>query len=422
MSKTQKICLWLGLKLLAGFFVLQGLLVFRFVEASWNWAFLNGSLIMLCCVFLSIYLWGYWNLLKGEKQAFRDKYKAINLSNMVIVFDEKGYILEVNSNFCLAMGYKETELIGKHHKMLVGEKVANSLEYIKFWEQLRKGVHIEDDFQRETKNGKEIWIHGTYAPIRSGDGAVYQVIKVAMDITEEKELAHDLLRKNKYLEHAAKILRHDMHSGINTYLPRGIRALKRKLGDDLIKERKLESPIKLIQEGLEHTQRVYRGVYEFTNLVRDNTEIEKESHNLSEILKKYLSQTAYADQVAVDTLPNIEVNAPLFCTAIDNLIRNGLKYNDSDFKMVAITMVDDEHLAVIDNGRGLTQEDFIKLSQPYQRKANQKEAGSGLGLNICVAILNEHGFSVSVGEQQEQGTMIKIKIRTLTPMEQIELL
>ena len=29
----------------------------------------------------------------------------------------------------------------------------------------------------------------------------------------------ELSRKNTYLEHAAKILRHDMHSGINTYLP-----------------------------------------------------------------------------------------------------------------------------------------------------------------------------------------------------------
>jgi hypothetical protein len=41
----------------------------------------------------------------------------------------------------------------------------------------------------------------------------------------------ELEKKNTYLEHAAKILRHDMHSGINTYIPRGISSLEKRITD-----------------------------------------------------------------------------------------------------------------------------------------------------------------------------------------------
>jgi signal transduction histidine kinase len=95
---------------------------------------------------------------------------------------------------------------------------------------------------------------------------------------------------------------------------------------------------------------------------------------------------------------------------VDNLIRNGLKYNDSESKLVAIFMIDENTLAIQDNGRGMTQEEFDFFSKQNRRRDNQKEDGSGLGLGICIAILNEHNFQVSC-ERVEEGTRIKIKIK-----------
>ena len=75
-----------------------------------------------------------------------------------------------------------------------------------------------------------------------------------------------------------------------------------------------------------------------------------------------------------------------------------------------LSLLNEKNLAIIDNGRGMSQEDFDILSLPYQRKSDQKEKGSGLGLNISVAIFKEHGFQMSVSKL-EVGTMIKIQIR-----------
>lgn len=227
--------------------------------------------------------------------------------------------------------------------------------------------------------------------------------------SKEKKLLEEVIKKNTYLEHATKILRHDMHSGINTYLPRGLRSLERRLDQETIKEKKLDMPIKLLKEGLAHTRQVYQGIFEFTNLVRDDATLNIIPVNLKESLEAYLKRTAYKDQVLIEELPEHYVNEPLFCTAIDNLIRNGLKYNDSKTKWVKIKMIDNDNLAVIDNGRGMTQEQFEKLREPYIRRKDQKESGSGLGLNICVAILNEHDFKISV-KKLENGTMFVINI------------
>lgn len=236
------------------------------------------------------------------------------------------------------------------------------------------------------------------------------------EFLDSKQELHDRVLaevqgKNAYLEHAAKILRHDMHSGINTYIPRGISSLERRLTPEVIKTLKLESPMKLLKEGLAHTQKVYWGVYEFTNLVKQGAKLQMEEKDVTTILTNYLATTSYKDQVIIDRLPRIVINEPLFCTAIDNLIRNGLKYNDSEAKMVALTMLDDQHMAIIDNGRGMSQQDLELYSKAYARKEGQKEKGSGLGLNICIAILQEHGFAITSEKREEGGTIIRIKIK-----------
>lgn len=236
-------------------------------------------------------------------------------------------------------------------------------------------------------------------------------------LLNKAKLKNDLSKKNIYLEHAAKIIRHDMHSGINTYLPRGLRSLKRRLNEENIKDLKIGAPIKLISDGLHHAQKVYSGVYEFTNLVKENAQLNTSECNVKEILEDYLRLTAYKNQVILeDNLPKVlMINEALFCTAVDNFIRNGLKYNDSGTKWIKIYLKSDYHsgsfIVIEDNGRGLSTEEFEELSKAYARKKDQKESGTGLGLNISRQILNEHDFSVfAKKKEKETGTKIYIKI------------
>jgi PAS domain S-box-containing protein len=348
--------------------------------------------------------------LKRKEVEIRNRMNAINKSNAVIEFDLQGNIIFVNELFLNTMGYSSPdEIIGKHHRIFIDEDHLKSEEYSLFWKKLNDGVLFTGEITRVKKDGSLVYLQATYNPVIGLDGKVYRVMKIATDVTNSYEQKKEIEKKNTYLEHAAKILRHDMHSGINTYMPRGLSSLERRLSPEDIKSLKIESPIKMIKEGLKHTQKVYKGVYEFTNLVKKDVVLNKDECNLKSILEDYLSSTAYISQVIIDELPTIKVNEALFCTAVDNLIRNGLKYNDSDTKFVKITS-DEKYVYIQDNGRGITQEDFDHLSKPYIRKEGQKESGTGLGLNICVAILEEHGFDITC-EKNEIGTKMKIKFK-----------
>ena len=228
------------------------------------------------------------------------------------------------------------------------------------------------------------------------------------DVEIETQL-DEINKKNSYLEHAARIIRHDMHSGINTYMPRGISSLEKRLTTEDIQRLKIEGALKMVKEGLNHTQRVYKSVYEFTNLVKQNVVLNKSIVNVKDLVWNYISPNSYSSQVEISDLGELEVNEILFCNAVENLIKNGLSYNDSEVKKVKIYN-EKEYLIVEDNGRGFSQKDFEKHLTKYSKKADVTGDEKGLGLNICVAILEEHGFKLTC-EKIDTGTKMKIKIK-----------
>ena len=349
--------------------------------------------------------------LKRKEVEISNRMNAINRSNAVIEFDLEGNIQFANDLFLETLGYSSNdEVFSKHHSIFIEDEIVGTQAYSDFWKSLGEGTFFSGEITRKKKDGSLIYLQATYNPIIGIDGKPYRVLKIATDITESLNQQKEIEKKNTYLEHAAKILRHDMHSGINTYMPRGLTSFDRRMTEEQAKELKIDAPLRMIREGLKHTQKVYKGVYEFTNLVKKDVVLNRSEYDLKFILEDYLSSTAYKPQVLIEDLGEFSVNEALFCTALDNLIRNGLKYNDSNTKFVKIYR-DDNVIYLEDNGRGLTKEEFKILSQPYTRKEGQKESGTGLGLNICIAILEEHGFTVECSKLETVGTQMKIKIK-----------
>lgn len=408
LSIAAQISLGIAASIMIAFFSYQTALVIGYAEQT-DKSPLYGWVAVVS--FMPFFFYGIVELIRKARYKFQtidDTLSAINGSNALVEFETDGTILSCNEIFCKVTGYSEKELIGMKHKSLMPEDT-DWEKYREFWYNLKKGKIKSGEFKRRNKANELIWIYGNYNPIKNPYGEVYRVLKIASDITDKKKIEAEVAKKNGYLEHAAKILRHDMHSGINTYIPRGLSSLKRRLSKDDISRLKITAPLKMIQEGLLHTQKVYKGVKEFTNLVKENTDLETAMLNIKDVLENYLSSTSYSKQVKIDDLVESNINEALFSTAVDNLIRNGLKYNDSATKVVHVYMEGDNILVVEDNGIGMSQEDFEKLSEPYAR-GNKDETGSGLGLNICNAIIEEHGFTIT-SEKIETGTKIRITLK-----------
>lgn len=121
----------------------------------------------------------------GKSADNRNILDAISRSQAVIEFDLKGNILTANSNFCMALGYELTEIVGKHHRIFCDRDLASSRAYQEFWESLARGEFQAKEYRRIRKDGSVIWIEASYNPIfRSGKP--YKVVKIATDITAKK--------------------------------------------------------------------------------------------------------------------------------------------------------------------------------------------------------------------------------------------
>ena len=112
---------------------------------------------------------------------------AINRSTALITFNTDGFITNANSIFLETMGYNSNDknkIIGKHHSIFVSYEYSQSDEYIKFWENLRKGKFFDGIFERVKVDGSIVYLQASYNPIIDSKGNIIDVVKIATDITE----------------------------------------------------------------------------------------------------------------------------------------------------------------------------------------------------------------------------------------------
>jgi methyl-accepting chemotaxis protein len=112
---------------------------------------------------------------------------AINRSTAIISFTTDGIITDANPIFLQTMGYRSNEkdkVIGKHHSAFVSYEYSKSDEYVKFWENLRKGKFFDGIFERKKVDGSTIYLQASYNPVLDSKGNITDVVKIATDVTE----------------------------------------------------------------------------------------------------------------------------------------------------------------------------------------------------------------------------------------------
>ena len=111
------------------------------------------------------------------------KVGAIERVQAVIEFEPDGKIVTANENFLSVMGYGLQDIVGRHHSMFVEPAQRDSADYELFWARLRRKEFIQETFKRIGRDGRVVWIQGSYNPLMDPDGNVYRVVKFATDIT-----------------------------------------------------------------------------------------------------------------------------------------------------------------------------------------------------------------------------------------------
>ena len=127
-----------------------------------------------------------------------------NRIQAVIEFDANGTVLNANDNFLACLGYRLDEIKGQHHRMFVDPAYAGSAAFNQFWADLRAGKFHTSEYKRFGKGGKEVWIRASYNPRVDASGKVTRVVKLATDITSQKNAEDSLALTVKQVAHNAQ--------------------------------------------------------------------------------------------------------------------------------------------------------------------------------------------------------------------------
>ena len=111
----------------------------------------------------------------------------------------------------------------------------------------------------------------------------------------------------------------------------------------------------------------------------------------------------------------VKGNTNLLYRALYNLVENAIRYNHKEGSVnIALEIEGQECLVTIaDTGVGIAPEQRELVFEPFYRvnKSRSREfGGAGIGLSLVKTILKRHGASITVSENNPQGSVFTIRI------------
>lgn len=132
-------------------------------------------------------------------------------------------------------------------------------------------------------------------------------------------------------------------------------------------------------------------------------ELHKEPVDVNEMLRSLVDGlTPPPEQLSQNISPglgDIECDRRLLCRAIDNLLRNAVKYANGHLALSAQRTAQQLEIVVEDNGPGIPEEEREKIFEPFYRLDRSRDratGGFGLGLSIAQKAVRLHGGTLHI--------------------------
>ncbi|MCW1920238.1 PAS domain-containing methyl-accepting chemotaxis protein [Rhodobacter sp. KR11] len=157
--------------------------------------------------------------------------EAFGKAMAFIEFDLDGIVTSANETFLDLMGYRAEDIVGQHHRIFCEPEYTRSPSYKAFWKKLGQGDYDSGEYKRLRSNGQPVWLRATYSPVVGPDGSLTRVVKVAMDVTEERRTANDREARWDALSQGRVVVEYAADGTVRHASPSLARLLDRPLSD-----------------------------------------------------------------------------------------------------------------------------------------------------------------------------------------------
>lgn len=259
------------------------------------------------------------------------------------------------------------------------------------WAILSYGLLMDflDEFTKEPELFNT-YIQGALVSI----GLFIVVFEFCKSVTKEKRETDEIKDLNNTLKLLNKILRHDILNNISVTLM-SLEMLNTK--DTKLKDKAIKAMNKSVD--------LINKVREFENDISSDNDIS--TYNLKEIIDDVVKN--YDVNINLHGNFNIKVKNT-FSSVIDNIIRNAVVHGKADKIDIYFSKKGDCEIKIVDNGRGIPDDNKKKVFDENFSSGENK--GSGLGLYIVKELLKRSNGDIKVEDNKPNGTIFTISIKS----------
>jgi PAS domain S-box-containing protein len=346
-----------------------------------------------------------------------------------IIADTEGLVTDANDSALLLLGRERPAIIGR--RAIFEALAEESLPLIDEWRAnfARQGYTTGTRLTLRKSSGELVYVLVNAVRLSDDQGTPTGVHMTLQDITQIREYESELTNARLLAESANRakseflaVMSHEIRTPLNGMI--GMAGILRDTHLHPDQKRYLD----IIERSGGVLMNVIGNILDFSKLQAEAMERSDTSFDLSETLSEVFDIfSARAAEKNIDLILKVDPALPRFAVTdqtklrqiVMNLVSNALKFTEKGAVIIRVTLGQNPgseekmHFSVEDTGMGMTEEQVVKLFQPFSQADSsiaRRFRGTGLGLSISKKLVELLGGTIRAESQVSKGTQFRFEI------------